>query len=47
MKLLDTWIDEPMPLVECTAHIFEPELTFGDNHYRCARCGRVAVEESP
>ena len=47
VKLLDTWIDEPMPHVNCTAHIFEPDPTFGADHYRCARCGRMAVEESP
>lgn len=45
VKLLDTWLDELMPLVECHAHIFEPEPAFGAHYYRCARCGRMAVEE--
>lgn len=43
MQVLAMWLDEPFPLVNCTAHVFEP-LAWDERTYRCIRCGRCAVD---
>ena len=40
MRILDVWVDEPMPLLPLDhPHIFEP---YDATTYRCAGCGRLA-----
>lgn len=46
MRILDEWVDEPMPLVDCKAHNFQPFADLASAHtYRCIDCGRLARDE--
>jgi hypothetical protein len=48
MRILSVWIDEPFPpLVNCTAHTFEPfePSLNGAQTWRCSTCGRLATDE--
>lgn len=46
MRVLDEWVDEPMPLVELShPHVLRPVGGLRPpGMFRCVDCGRIAVD---